>query len=412
MLFRRTSQLFMVKKLTQMYSLRFLLTVVCGCLIVLFGTWFFLMTHQVFSANFADEVMRPILGNTATIYVESVFFAAQDDINQIRFHFVKPSANVFSDAQKVAGKVVSQPTFSLTPISINHSAFVNEGVWVPIKTDGKTILMAQTFLQPDPTRSYAIAALVKLNMQALSIDAVAGTWEPGEATHPGPGKVPDDVQKSNILVAAFNGGFQKKDGEYGMIVGNTTYLPLQKNLATLFMYTDKKPQIVNFAGGTLASDVTSVRQNGPMLIQDGKIVANSVAWNMQTWGLTTTNSMYTWRSGLGVTKDGNLVYAVGPSLVPNTLAKALQLAGAVNAMQLDINPVWVRFALYNSIGSGQYTSQMLLKDMTNGGIAYLTGYEKDFFYVYEKQTVTPTPTITQPLTIFTNSQNTPTSFVQ
>ena len=122
-----------------------------------------------------------------------------------------------------------------------------------------------------------------------------------------------------------------------------------------------------------------------MLLQNSKDVTSSSAWDMQTWGLTTTNSMYTWRSGIGVTKNGNLIYAAGPSLVPQTLAVALKAAGAVNAMQLDINPVWVRFVIFNSLGDGKYRYYSLTKDMTNGGYQDLIGYQKDFFYLVQKQ---------------------------
>ena len=118
-----------------------------------------------------------------------------------------------------------------------------------------------------------------------------------------------------------------------------------------------------------------------MLIENGTITAYTEK-GIDTWGLTVTNSMYTWRSGIGITRNGNLVYAVGPSLVPRTLAKALQAAGAVNAMQLDINPYWVRFILFHLQSPGSYTYGPLLQKMANGGYSYLHGYQKDFFYVY------------------------------
>lgn len=377
-------------------SFRILITTLVGLTIVIAGMGVFLKTHKDLAANAADYVLRPVVGSQITITIESYFFALEDDFNRIKYHFVQPDAHVFAGVYKPQ-KITSQ--FSLTPIPVAKDALPGEGVWTPIKTASSDALLAQTFLRPDTQRDYAIVALVKLNMQKLSINAVAGTWEPGEAAKRGPGKVPEDIQKSNTLIAAFNGGFQKKDGAYGMIVGNETYLPLQKGLATLVLYKDKVPQLFRYTGQTL-QDYSAVRQNGPMLIENGKIVTSSAAWNMQTWGLTTTNTMYTWRSGLGITKSGDLIYAVGPSLVPETLALALQRAGATNAMQLDINPVWVRFVLYNSLGNGRYTYHMLLKDMSDGGLAYVTGYQKDFFYVYEKQsdTIKSAP---KPLTIFT-----------
>jgi hypothetical protein len=54
-----------------------------------------------------------------------------------------------------------------------------------------------------------------------------------------------------------------------------------------------------------------------------------------------------WRSGLGITADGALVYAAGPALDPLQLAQLLVRAGAVRAMQLDIKPNWPVFVTYD-----------------------------------------------------------------
>jgi hypothetical protein len=59
-----------------------------------------------------------------------------------------------------------------------------------------------------------------------------------------------------------------------------------------------------------------------------------------------------WRSGLGITADGALVYAVGPALDPLQLARLLVRAGVVRGMQLDINPSWPDFASYNPSAPG------------------------------------------------------------
>ncbi len=359
-----------------------LIAIIISILLLGGGLFVFLKTHTDFAANFADYTLRPLVGSQVTIDIESIFFAVEDVRNKIVYHFVKPSTHVFSDTNKI--KVPHITAFTLTPIPVANNALPGEGIWLPLLQSSGSAVMAQTFLRPDPQRNYTIVALVKINTQKLAVGASAGTWEPGEAAHRGSGMVPLPIQLSNTLVAAFNGGFQKKDGAYGMLVGTQTYLPLQNGLATLVLYSDKNPQLVRYQGQDFGKDVTAIRQNGPMLIENGEIVTSSTAWNMQTWGLTTTNSMYTWRSGLGITKSGDLVYAVGSSLVPDTLALSLQKAGAVQAMQLDINSVWVRFVLYTSKGNGKYTYQMLLKNMSDGGLSYLAGYQKDFFYVYKK----------------------------
>jgi hypothetical protein len=356
--------------------------------IVISGFYALIRTNQVFSANFADNILRPILGNQITINIEAVFFGIEDHVNMVRYSLVRSNPSDFTKAFKpVNESLYYNAGFDLTKISSlsYFPLFLGEGEWNQIYNGTSGALMAKTFVRPDPQRSYAVAYLVKLNMNNLLLSAAAGIVEPGGRNNPGPGKVPADLQKSGMLVAAFNGGFQEKDGHYGMIVNGKTYLPLQKDLATLVIYKGEKPKIINYTGQDLGKNVAIVRQNGPMLLENSKDVTSSNEWNMQTWGLTTTNSMYTWRSGIGVTKDGNLIYAAGPSLVPQTLAAALKAAGAVNAMQLDINPVWVRFIIFTPLGNDSYNYYSLTKDMVNGGREYLNGYQKDFFYLIRKQ---------------------------
>ncbi len=170
-----------------------------------------------------------------------------------------------------------------------------------------------------------------------------------------------------------------------MTIGAKVYVPLQVGLATVIMHSDGTAAIETYTGNQQdLKNAVAVRQNGPPIVADGKVLASTFDGGMSRWGLTVTNSMYTWRSGLGITKNGNLIYAVGPSLNVNTLAAALQAAGSVTAMQLDINPFWVRFVLYQPNGSGSYTYQSLVKAMQNGGSYYLKGYTKDFFYLTTK----------------------------
>lgn len=354
------------------------------------GLYVFINTHQIFAANFADDILRPTIGNRATILIEALFFKIEDRANQIKYFFIKSNPNAFaSSLTGVTKKTLENgdSSFQLQKV-VPLTAFpplAYEGIWRSINTATSDSIMAETFYRPDPQRAYAIVYLIKMNMNRLVLSEVAGIREPGGYANSGPGKIPRGSQKENGLVAAFNGGFRKKDGHYGMVVGEKTYLPLQKNLATLVIYKNSKPKIINYDGQNLGSDVVAIRQNCPILLENSKDVSSSNAWNMQNWGLTTTSSMYTWRSGIGVTKNGNLIYAVGSSLVPGTLAAAFKAAGAVDAMQLDINPVWVRFVMFNPLGNGKYNYYSLINNMVNGGYQYLFGYQKDFFYLTKKQ---------------------------
>jgi hypothetical protein len=89
-----------------------------------------------------------------------------------------------------------------------------------------------------------------------------------------------------------------------------------------------------------------------------------------------------------MTASGNLVYAVGPSLTAATLAQSLKLAGATVALQLDINQFWVRFATFTPATPGAYNSESILNTLQNGGPQYLHGYNKDFFYLMMRPSIT------------------------
>lgn len=347
-----------------------------------------LLSMQSLLAQGADYILRPILGEKNTLLLESYYFSLLDIKNKFTYQ-VNPSLSakdVFYTTDITAK--LSAPAFPLDPIPVSRTldSLMGEGIWEVIPTNmfPNENVMAKTFIRPDSQRPYAVVSLVKINLHKLSLGIEAGTYYPGgDYKKYGPGIVPPTIQKANTLLAVFNGGFQAKDGHYGMIVGDKTYVPLRKDLPALVIYKDGSASISAYPDIYKRSDVLAVRQNGPFLIKDGEI-ASFEDKSTDTWGRTTTNSMYTWRSGIGITKEGNLIYAVGSSLVPQTLAKALLSAGAVDAIQLDINPFWVRFILYTPQGNGKYVYTPLLKDMQDGGYNYLHGYNKDFFYVYKK----------------------------
>ena len=52
-----------------------------------------------------------------------------------------------------------------------------------------------------------------------------------------------------------------------------------------------------------------------------------------------------------MTANGALIYVAGPSLTVVDLADLLVRAGALRAMELDINPYWTTFAAYSPSSS-------------------------------------------------------------
>lgn len=337
------------------------------------------------AAEITDTYLRPIFGDRQIIFLEKIFFSVSDRATKVVYNFKKPLAPQFLGTD---GKQNLQSSLELNSLPLNSlfTALNGEGVWhnIPLAIFPDKEVMAYTFVRPDSTRSFAIVSIVKIDISALNLGSVAGTVEPGgKIGKYGTGHVPKSIIQNGSLVAAFDGGFQYRDGAYGMIVGSTTYLPLKAELGTIVGYKNGTVKIFKYTGQQDITDTNFVRQNGPMLIENGSITVTNPD-NRQLWGRVVGADTFTWRSGIGVTQQGELVFAAGNNLSPQTLAQALKIAGAADAIQLDINPHWVRFNIFNSIGSGQYDSAPLNKEMSDGAKEYLNGYQKDFFYLYKK----------------------------
>jgi len=363
------------------------------------GSIYLLGAQPALVAKFADNVLRPTLGNRNTIILENIVFSLSDRLKQIAYGTVgKPKANIFNAEPASKPQSAPKPTVqSLNLTTINDSQpgyplLDGEGQWtiVNLPQFKNQQIMARTFVRPDPDRSYAIVALIQMNMHYLTLTSVAGTYYPGgDLGHPGPGVIPVADQASNNLVAAFNGGFQYMDGHYGMTVGTNVYVPLTEGLGSLILYKDGSASIERYdSTKKTLIPIAAVRQNGPLILDKGQVTADANSGGYQVWGRTTTNSVYTWRSGVGMTAAGNLVYAVGPSLTAATLAQSLKLAGATEGIQLDINQFWVRFVTFTPTTPGNYATESILNTLQNGGPQYLHGYNKDFFYLMMRPSVT------------------------
>ena len=355
---------------------------------LLLGGLLFLKLNLSAAAIFTDNVLRPLLGDANVIAIEKIFFNASDGIQRLTSNQNSIKAPQFEDSGGLNNVSGSNLDLSPIPKLNNFEDVQNEGIWRdwPLKAFPDKEVMAYTFVRSDQERAYSITTLVQLDMSVLGIGSVAGIKQPaGPIGKPGPGKVPKEIVDSGNLVAAFDGGFQYKDGQYGMIVGDKTYLPLKNDLGTFIAYKDGTLKIVDYQGQELGGNINFIRQNCPMLISNGEITVTNprsrILWGRLAAG---TVDIYTYRSGIGLTKKGNLIFAAGNNLTPNTLAIALKSAGAVNAIQLDINPIWVRFNIFDQFSQGKYVSTPLTKELHDGTDGYLNGYDKDFFYVYKK----------------------------
>ncbi len=136
---------------------------------------------------------------------------------------------------------------------------------------------------------------------------------------------------------------------------------------------------------SMSPDVAGVRQNLKLIVINGQVPA-SVDSNVESsWGATLGGAYDVWRSGIGVTKDGRVVFVYGPALSVHSLADLLRRAGAVRAMQLDINPFWMSCEYYVAAGHpGDPTPVMCHHDQQQTALRYYSPYSRDFMTVFAR----------------------------
>jgi len=150
-------------------------------------------------------------------------------------------------------------------------------------------------------------------------------------------------------------------------------------VATLVGYRDGRIDVVPWSHGAGApAGVWFAKQNLPPIIDEGKLNPN--LGDGPEWGETVNNAVRVWRSGVGIDSRGNLLYAAANYQTVESLAKILQRAGAVRALELDINEDWTSFISYRRPGAGDPSN--LLPEMFRPESRYLSPDERDFFAVY------------------------------
>ncbi len=173
----------------------------------------------------------------------------------------------------------------------------------------------------------------------------------------------DQITRREIhrLVAGFNGGFRLNYTHVGFSSGGRVAVALSPGLASIVTYTNGVTDIGAWDQGVPApgTPVFSVLQNQQLLVSDG-VAASTVADCIITcWGATVGGVTSTARSGLGIDASGQLIWAAGEALTPASLAQALIGAGALRAIELDINPDWVAGYLYVHHSSGPVASPVV-----------------------------------------------------
>ena len=279
------------------------------------------------------------------------------------------------------------PSHLPVPLSIRplaSPAIPGEGVWHPAgrRVDGLPAVY-ESYLRPDPVHTSLVVGVAWMDTRLLKATLYSGRTIPGGG--PYPNTAPIEPRAAKSLVAAFNAGFLMSNANGGYYTDGQVIVPLRTGAASLVIYRNGTATVADWGrDATLTSNVVAVRQNLDLLVDGGRPVPGLNANDTSQWGYTLGNQIYVWRSGIGVTSDGALVYVGGPGLNITTLANLLVRAGAVRAMELDINTGWVNFATFDpSSPTAQATSANgsdLLSTMAATPARYFEAWwSRDFF---------------------------------
>jgi hypothetical protein len=275
----------------------------------------------------------------------------------------------------------------------------NEGVWQPT---GRLVLgqpaVYTTYVRPDALHTSYYTGVMWLDTKLLKSVYVVGLEQPGgNGPNPWGSQIPGD-QRENAI-AAFNSGFKMDSANGGAYLQGQTMVPLRDGAASFVIKQDGSASVGQWGRDfILTPDVQAVRQNLVLIVDNGQLNPLLRENDTTDFGATLGNNVYVWRSGVGVTADGALVYAGGPAMSIIALARTLQAAGAVRAMEMDINTDWVSAFTYQpntTVAGNPIEGVKLLDNMTHDGSQYLQPNSRDFFaFMADGKYVPTAPTTT------------------
>ncbi len=288
-----------------------------------------------------------------------------------------PTPSTSSNETQVPVTLQERLSTQVTP------ALKGEGVFkTVVEKDGVPVIQV-AYMRPDKVHTSYLAAVVWMSGKHVRFEQHPGTDDPGQLEKWSTG-ITVSRQESSGLIATFNGGFKVADSQGGYYQDGITLEKLTNGIATIVCYKDGSQDIGMWGRDfSMSSDVVSVRQNLKLLIDNGKLSGNIDNAVSSSWGATLGGGLYVWRSGIGVTANGDFVYVIGDSLSARTLAEIMVRAGVVRGMQLDINRWWVSYMWYVPDSTGRLWPKKPVP-YPRPAYRYQQEASRDFFAVYFK----------------------------
>ncbi len=281
----------------------------------------------------------------------------------------------------VGTRTVPGPDAPVTlPMLPGVTPLPGEGLWhASAQRAGGLPASWTAYFRPDPGHTSVMAGVSWLDQRVAMLHLIPGTVQPGGTGWAENYSVP--AGERSALVAAFNSGFKFKDAHGGYYVEGREVVPLRDGAASLVIDRSGTATIGVWGRDVrMTPDVVAVRQNLAMVVEGAKPVPTLMTNNHDLWGSTRSQFQYTWRSGLGTDRAGNLVYVAGQGLSLQTLAEAMAKAGVVTGMQLDIHTNMVTYSTFapNSTATYGVRGQKLLPAMPGPTDRFLMPDQRDF----------------------------------
>lgn len=290
-----------------------------------------------------------------------------------------PQVGVAAAGEEAPGRTRGAAYRPPNVVPLIKPALPGEGVWkkAAARAGARPPVLLTTF-RSDPEYPQFVAGVAWIDSSRTRFDYVPGLAEPPPPlAHRGPAEVPES--KRGRVLATFNGGFPLETSNAGLIYRGEVVETMVDGVATIVEYRDGRVDVVRWHQGAGApANVWFAKQNLPPIVDGGRL--NPHLSDGPEWGETVNNAVRVWRSGVGIDSHGNLLYAAADYQTVESLAKILQRAGAVRALELDINEDWTSFISYRRPGAGEPSN--LLPEMFRPPERYLTPDERDFFAVY------------------------------
>jgi hypothetical protein len=271
--------------------------------------------------------------------------------------------------------VLAPPANIVSPVT---PSLPGEGVWhVAGRTTANGIpTMYEAFVRPDKVHTSYVVGVVWMDTNLLTAQLYSGSMIPGGG--PFWHSAPISADRSKTLVAAFNSGFLMQNADGGYFTDDKTFKKLRLGAASVVIFKNGRMTVAKWGRDVvMTNQIASVRQNLDLIVDNSKEIHGLRNPKSTKWGTVIDPNEDVWRSGLGITPSGALVYVAGPGMSLSDLADVMLRAGVEEGMELDYGLDWVQFSSFTGLPDHVITGangQSLLSSMPGAPSRYFGSF--------------------------------------